>query len=81
MSEWSSIGKWGVGILPILEQRQQIAPPDLAVFLEAHGLAAPRLPGAFRQQCAFRIRCFPLQLWWDHWEGVQVSIEPHQLCV
>ena len=70
MLEWSSIGKWGIGILPILEQHQQIVPPDLAVFLEAHSLVAPRLLGAFRQWCTFRIRHFPLQLWWNHWEGV-----------
>ena len=52
MSEWSSIGKWGIGILPILEQHQQIAPPDLAIFLEAHGSVAPRLLGAFQAVCA-----------------------------
>ena len=80
-SEWSSIGKRGIGILPILEQHQQIAPPDMAVFLEAHGSAAPRLLGAFRQWSTFRIWRFPLQLWWNHWEGVRVSIEPCQFGV
>ena len=48
MSKWSSVCKWGIGILPILEQCQQVVPPDLAVFLEAHGSVAPRLLGAFR---------------------------------
>ena len=81
MSEWSSVGERGIGILPILEQCQQIVPPGLAVFPEAHGSAAPRLPGVFRQWCTFRIRCFPLQLWWNNWEGIQVSVEPCQLCV
>ena len=61
-SEWSSVGKWGIDVLPILEQHHQIAPPDLAVFLEAHSSAAPRLLGAFRQWSAFRIWHFPLWL-------------------
>ena len=48
MSKQSSVWEWGFGILPILEQHQQVVSPHLAVSLEAHGSAAPRLLGAFR---------------------------------
>ena len=46
-SKWSSVWERGVGILPILEQCQQVVPPHLTVLLEAHGSAAPGLFWAF----------------------------------
>ena len=47
MSKWSSVWERGFGILPVMEQCQQVVPPDSAVFLEAHGSVAPGLFGAF----------------------------------
>ena len=47
MSKWSSVREWGLGVLPVLEQHQQVVPPDLAVFLEAHSTMALKLLGVF----------------------------------
>ena len=47
MAKWSSIWVQGFGVLPVLEQHQQVALPYLAIFLEAHGMVAVRLLGAF----------------------------------
>ena len=47
MTKWSSIWVWGFGFLPVLEKHQQVVPPHLAIFPEAHSAAASRLLGAF----------------------------------
>ena len=48
MMKWSSVWVQGFGILPVVEQCQQVAPPHLAIFLEAHRVVASRLSGGIR---------------------------------